>query len=51
MGYRNRVAGKVVSRDGETVTIAVGDSSMAGLLREPLEPGDAAPSSPCGRTI
>ena len=36
MGYRNRIAGKVVTRDAETVTISVGDTTMSAELRDAL---------------
>ncbi len=42
MGFRNQITGRVVSREGERVTLQVGDAQMQGVARKPLSPGDAA---------
>jgi putative spermidine/putrescine transport system ATP-binding protein len=43
MGFRNRLPGRVVSRDGDFATVSVaGEASVAGRAREDLRPGDPA---------
>ncbi|WP_407048455.1 ABC transporter ATP-binding protein [Methyloraptor flagellatus] len=41
MGYRNRIAGRVVARDGETVTVDINGARVTGTAREALA-GEAA---------
>ncbi len=36
MGYRNRISGEISSRNGDQVTIQIGDSTLTGILRENL---------------
>lgn len=42
MGYRNRLTGKVVARDGNRTSIAVGNAVLVGTARDSLKIGDAA---------
>ena len=42
MGFRNRIAGRVASREGDQVVVAVEDAMVAGTARGPLGPGEAA---------
>src|SRR3954451_17325879 len=43
MGFRNRLQGRVVSRDGGFATVSVaGDAQVTGRVREDLKPGDPA---------
>ena len=42
MGFRNKVAGKVVRVDGDRATIAVGPAQLSGRAMDALSPGDDA---------
>ena len=42
MGFRNRIAGRVVSRDGGKAVVAVENAMVTGVLRAELAPGDVA---------
>jgi putative spermidine/putrescine transport system ATP-binding protein len=42
MGFRNQIAGRVVAREGDRVTLEVGDTRLTGRARAPLAPGEAA---------
>lgn len=42
MGYRNRLAGKLVARDGDRATIQVGDVTLSGNLRDDVSTGAQA---------
>ncbi|CAN7215015.1 ABC transporter ATP-binding protein [Phyllobacterium sp. LjRoot231] len=42
MGYRNRLTGKVVSKDGDRTQVAVGKATLIGTARDNLKVGDAA---------
>ncbi len=42
MGFRNRIRGRVASRDGARVTVAVENAMLAATLRDELAPGDEA---------
>jgi putative spermidine/putrescine transport system ATP-binding protein len=42
MGFRNRIAGRVVSRAGDQAVVAVENATVQGTLRAELAPGDAA---------
>jgi putative spermidine/putrescine transport system ATP-binding protein len=43
MGYRNRLEGRVVSREGDFATVSVaGAAHMTGRVRENVKPGDPA---------
>jgi putative spermidine/putrescine transport system ATP-binding protein len=42
MGFRNRIAGRVVSRTGDQVVVAVENAMVTGTLRAELAPGDPA---------
>ncbi len=42
MGFRNRIAGRVVSREDEYAVLAVGNAQVSGRVRHPLTPGQAA---------
>ncbi len=41
MGFRNRITGRVLSRDGTSVQLSVGGTTMDGVLQE-TAPGDTA---------
>ena len=42
MGFRNRVPGRVVSRDQDQAVVAVENATVRGTLRADLSPGDSA---------
>jgi putative spermidine/putrescine transport system ATP-binding protein len=42
MGFRNRIAGRLVSRNGNQGVVAVENAMVTGTLRAELAPGDAA---------
>ena len=42
MGYRNRLTGKVVAKEGERTTVAIGNATLSGTARSTLQIGDAA---------
>ena len=42
MGFRNRVRGRVLARDGQQVTVAVENATVAATLRADLVPGQVA---------
>ncbi len=42
MGFRNRVRGRVASREGERVTVAVENATVVAQLRDDLSPGAEA---------
>ncbi|MFC3073744.1 ABC transporter ATP-binding protein [Shinella pollutisoli] len=42
MGFRTRLAGRVVAVNGEEATIETAGARLSGIAREALEPGDAA---------
>ncbi len=42
MGFRNRLSGKLVSRDGDRATIDVGGAKVSGMVREAIAPGATA---------
>ena len=42
MGFRNRIPGRLMSRDGAQAVVAVENATMEGTLRAELAPGDAA---------
>jgi putative spermidine/putrescine transport system ATP-binding protein len=42
MGFRNKVAGRIVSVGGERATVSIGDAAIVGRLRGPAAPGGAA---------
>jgi len=42
MGYRNRIAGKVVAREGRRVTVEVGDVRLSGNMRGEISLGASA---------
>ncbi|MEJ0011993.1 MAG: ABC transporter ATP-binding protein [Bauldia sp.] len=42
MGFRNRLSGKLVSRDGDQATIDVGGARVSGMVREAIAPGGTA---------
>jgi putative spermidine/putrescine transport system ATP-binding protein len=41
MGFRNRIAGTLVARDGGRGTVSVGGARISGMLREPARDGGA----------
>jgi putative spermidine/putrescine transport system ATP-binding protein len=42
MGYRNRLTGKVIAKDGARTSVAVGNATLTGTARDSLKVGDAA---------
>ncbi len=42
MGFRNRIAGRVVSRERDWAVVAVENATLTGTVRGALAPGDAA---------
>ncbi|PSH63787.1 spermidine/putrescine ABC transporter ATP-binding protein [Phyllobacterium brassicacearum] len=42
MGYRNRLIGKVVAKNGEHTSVAVGNATLTGTARDNLKIGDEA---------
>ncbi|NTS32788.1 ABC transporter ATP-binding protein [Phyllobacterium sp. BT25] len=42
MGYRNRLTGKVVAKEGDRATVTVGNATLTGTARSSLKPGDTA---------
>ena len=42
MGFRNRIRGRVATRDGTSVTVAVENSTVGATLRDGVVPGDEA---------
>jgi len=42
MGFRNRIPGRIVSRDGEHAVLAVGNAQVSGRARDAVGPGRAA---------
>ena len=42
MGFRNRIRGRVLTRDGGRVTVAVENATVTATLRDGLAPGDEA---------
>ena len=42
MGFRNRIAGRLVSRSGDQAVVAVENAMVEGTLRAELQPGDTA---------
>ncbi len=42
MGFRNRIRGRVLSRDGERVTLTVQNATVTAMLRDNLASGDEA---------
>ena len=42
MGFRNRIRGRVLARDGDRVTVAVENATIMATLRDGLAPGDEA---------
>jgi putative spermidine/putrescine transport system ATP-binding protein len=42
MGYRNRLTGKVIAKDGDQTSVAVGNATLTGTARDSLKVGDSA---------
>ena len=42
MGFRNRLSGKVIARDGARATVRVGTAELTGVIRGQIGVGDAA---------